>query len=106
MHLVRLIIQFLKCLCIEHPHKEVEGVVVAVRDDAEDGLLALAQLLQFQRVPGGDALDFMEGKYGQPHSGAHQDRAGSFARGLFEDVVLPHRDVVRLFFLQRLEQKV
>ena len=41
VYLVRLIVELLEGLGIEHPHQEIERYVVAVRDDAEDGLLAL-----------------------------------------------------------------
>ena len=34
VNLVRLIVQLLKCLGVEHTDKEIEAHVVAVRDDA------------------------------------------------------------------------
>ena len=104
--LVRLEVQLLERLGVEHPHQEVEGVVVAVGDDAENSLLALPQLSQLQGVPGGDVLDFRQGEHGKPHGGADQNGAGGLARRLLEDVVLPHGDVVRLLLLQGLEQQV
>ena len=48
MYLVRLEVQLLKGLRIEHTHQEIEGIVVAVRDDTEDRLLPLSQLIQLQ----------------------------------------------------------
>ena len=42
MYLVRLVIQLLKGLGIEHTYKEVQRGVITVRDDAEDSLFALS----------------------------------------------------------------
>ena len=50
MYLIRLVIQLLKRLGIEHTDKEVEAHVVAVRDHAKDSLLAFSQLRQLQIV--------------------------------------------------------
>ena len=106
MHLVRLIIKLLKCLRIEHTDKEVERCVVAVRNDTKDSLFPFAQLAKLHIVAGGDALDLWQRERCQPDSGAHQDRFRGFARGLLENMVLPHGDVVRLFFLQCFKQQV
>ena len=58
MDFVCLIVKLLKRLCVEHTDKEIERCVVAVRDDAEDGLFALSELAKLHIVAGGDALDF------------------------------------------------
>ena len=100
MDFVCLIVKLLKRLRVEHTDKEIERCVVAVGDDAEDGLLAFAQLAKLHIVAGGDTLNFRQGERCQSHSRAHQDRFCGFARGLLEDMVLPHGNVVRLFFLQ------
>ena len=42
VNLIRLKVQFLKCLGIEHSHQEIEAGVVAVRDDTENSLLPLS----------------------------------------------------------------
>ena len=60
MQLVCLIVKLLKGLSVEHTHKEVQAVVVAVRDNAEDSLLALAQLAKLQIVRIGYLLYFPE----------------------------------------------
>ena len=62
MHLIRLIVKLLKRLRVEHTDKEIERCVVAVRDDAEDGLLAFAQLAKLHIIAGGDALNFRQGE--------------------------------------------
>ena len=58
MHLVCLIVKLLKRLRIEHTDKEIERCVIAVWDDAEDGLFALSELAKLHIVACGDALDF------------------------------------------------
>ena len=58
MDFVCLIVKLLKRLRVEHTDKEIERCVVAVRDDAEDGLFALSELAKLHIVAGGDALDF------------------------------------------------
>ena len=73
MDLIRLVVQLLKGLGVEHPHQEVQGVVVAVGDDAEDRLLPLPQPGQLQAVLTGDVLNLRQGKGRQPHGGGHQD---------------------------------
>ena len=79
MHLVRLVIQLLKGLGVEHPHQKVQRVVVAVGDDAEDRLLPLPQPGQLQTVLTGDVLDLRQGKGCQPHGGGHQDAFGGLS---------------------------
>ena len=106
MHLVRLIIKLLKRLRVEHTNEKVQRRIVRIRDDAEDGLLAFAQLAKLHIVAGRDALNFRQGERCETNSRAHQDRFCSFARGLLEDMVLPHGNVVRLFFLQCFKQQV
>ena len=101
MHLIRLIVKLLKRLRVEHTDKEIERCVVAVRDDAEDGLLAFAQLAKLHIVACCDALNFRQSERCQANSRAHQDRFCGLTRGLLEDMVLPHGNVIGLFFLQR-----
>ena len=106
VYLVCLIVKLLKRLGVEHPDEEVQGYVVAVRDDAENGLLALAQLFQLQLVVRRDPLYLRQGKRGETHGGADEDAHRRLAGGLFENLVLPHGDMIRVFFLQRLKQKI
>ena len=58
MHLICLIIKLLKCLRVEHTDEEIQRRIVRIRDDAEDGLLALSELAKLHIVAGGDALNF------------------------------------------------
>ena len=55
---------------------------------------------------GGKALNLREGEGGQPHCSYHQNAFWLFARRLFENFVLPHGDVLRLFFLQGFKEQV
>ena len=106
MDFVRLIIKLLKRLRVEHTDEEIERCVVRIRDDAEDSLFPFAQLAKLHIVAGRDALNFRQGERCETNSRAHQDRFCGFARGLLEDMVLPHGNVVRLFFLQRFKEQV
>ena len=106
MHLIRLIVEFLDGLGVEHPHQEIEGDIVAVRDDAEDGLLALPQLLQFHVIGGGDPLDFRQSERGKTDRGGNEDAHGRFAGGLLEYPVLPQSDVIGVFLGQPLKEQV
>ena len=106
MHLVRLVIQLLKGLGVEHPHQEVQGVVVAVGDDAEDRLLPFPQPGQLQAVLTGDVLNLRQGKGRQPHGGGHQDGFGGLSGGLLEDAVLPQGDVAGVFLLQSFKEQI
>ena len=104
--LVCLKVQLLERLGIKHTNEKVQAVVVAVRDDAENGLFAVAQLAQFHGVPGGDVLDLREGEGGKADGSTNKDAFGSLARGLFENTVLPQGDVVWLFLFQRLKEQI
>ncbi len=44
VYLVRLVVQFLKRLRVKHTYKEIQAVVIAVGDNAKDGLFSLSQL--------------------------------------------------------------
>ena len=57
MHLVRLVVKLLERLCIEEAHQKIEGIVVAVRDDAENGLFPFSQPIQLQGILPGEVLD-------------------------------------------------
>ena len=70
---VGLIVQLLESLGIEHTHQEVEGGIVAVRDNAENRLFAAAQLVQLHIVPAGDPLHFWQGESRQANSSLHQN---------------------------------
>ena len=104
MHLVRLIVQLLEGLCIQHSHQEIQRGVVAVGDDAEYRLFPLSQLLQLHSVPAGDPLYLRQGKGGQTDGGGNEDAHGRFAGGLLEHLVLAEGDMVRVFFLQGLKE--
>ena len=106
MYLVGLKVKLLERLGIEHTDKEIEAHIVAVRDNAENGLFPFPQLAQLHLVPAGDALYLRQGKGSEAHGGADQDAHGCFAGGLLEHFVLPHGDVVGVFFLQRLKEQV
>ena len=80
MYLICLIVKLLKSLGIEHAHKEIQAVVVAVRDDTEDGLLALSQLAQFKGICIGDVLDFRQGERCQTDGSTDEDGFCSLAR--------------------------
>ena len=69
VNLVRLVVQLLKCLGVEHADKEIEAHVVAVRDDAENGLLAFSQLGKLQIVLVGNVLDLPQREGGKPDGG-------------------------------------
>ena len=101
MDFVCLIVKLLKRLRVEHTDKEIERCVVRIRNDTENCLFPFAQLAKFHIVAGRDALNFRQGERCETNSRAHQDRFCSFARGLLEDMVLPHGNVIGLFFLQR-----
>ena len=58
-------------LGIEHTYQKIEGDVVAVRDDAEDGLFPLPQLLQLHVVRGGDPLDLRQSEWSQTDRGSN-----------------------------------
>ena len=73
VYLVRLVVQLLKCLGVEHTHKEIEAHVVAVRDDAEDSLFAFSQLGKLQIVLVGNVLDLPQRERGQTDGGRHKD---------------------------------
>ena len=106
MHLVRLIVQLLEGLRIQHTHQEIQGGVVAVRDDAEHRLLPFPQLPQLHGVPAGDPLDLRQGEGGQPDGGGNEDAHGRLAGGLLEHLVLAEGDMVRVFFLQSLKEQI
>ena len=71
MHLICLIVELLERLGIEHTYQKIEGDVVAVRDDAEDGLFPLPQLLQLHVVRGGDPLDLRQSEWSQTDRGGN-----------------------------------
>ena len=96
----------MKRLCVEHSNQKIEGVVVAVRDNTENRLLPVSQLLQLQIIPAGEPLDFREGKHRQTDSRTHQNALGSFAGGLLKNVVFPNRNVIRFFLFKRLKQQI
>ena len=100
MHFVCLIVKLLKRLRIEHTDEEIEQCVVRIRDDAKDGLFPFAQLAQLHIVAGGDVLNLRQRERRKTDSSTHQDALSCFARSLLENMVLPHGNVVRLFFLQ------
>ena len=106
MHLVRLEIQLLERLGVEHPDQEVEGHIVAVWYDAEDGLFAFPQLLQLHVVRTGDSLDFRQGKRSQADRCSNEDAHGRLAGCLFEHFVLPQGNMVWILFLQRVKEQV
>ena len=54
----------------------------------------------------GNVLDLPQGKCGQTDGGRHKDALGRLARRLFENVILPHGYMIRLFFLQCLKKQV
>ena len=56
VYLVRLVVQLLKCLGVEHTDEEIE-VIVTVRDHAKDSLLTLSQLGKLQIIFVGNVLD-------------------------------------------------
>ena len=106
VYLIRLEVKLLERLGIEHTHKKIQAHVVAVRDNAENGLFPFPQLPQLHLVPCGDPLYLRQGKWRETHSGADQDTHGRLAGGLLEHFVLPDSDMVRVLLLQRLEQKI
>ena len=71
MQLVCLIVKLLKGLSVEHTHKEVQAVVVAVGNDAEDGLLTLSKFAEFQGITTGNVLDLRQGERGKADSGTY-----------------------------------
>ena len=105
MDFVCLIVKLLKRLRVEHTDKEIERCVVRIRDDAKDGLFPFAQLAKLH-IAGCDALNFGQGERCKADSSTHQDALSCFARGLLENMVLPHGNVVRLFFLQGFKEQV
>ena len=60
MDFVCLIVKLLKRLRVEHTDKEIERCVVAVRDDAEDGLFPFAQLSKLHVIRACDALNLRQ----------------------------------------------
>ena len=79
MYLVRLVVQLLKCLGVEHTDKEIEAHVVTVRDDAENGLLAFSQLGKLQIILVGNVLDLPQREGGQTDGCGNKDALGRFA---------------------------
>ena len=106
VYLVRLVIQLLKCLGIEHTDKEIKAHVIAVRDYTENSLLAFSQLGKLQIILVGNVLYLSQRERGQPDGGRHKDAFCRLARRLLENVILPHGNMIRLFFLQRLEKQI
>ena len=105
VYLVGLVVEGLKGAGVEHPHQVIECAVI-VWDDGKHGLLAVSHQAQFHIVPAGNAHDLGENKGGQADGSAHQNGAGSLARGLLENFILPNCDMIRLFLLQRLKQQI
>ena len=106
MVLVRLVVKLLKRLGIQHAHKKVQAVVVAVRDDTEDSLPSLSQHGDFQTVLVGYVLYFRQGEGGETDSGTDQNTLCCFTGGLLENAVLAQCDMVRFFLLQRFKEQV
>ena len=105
MHLVSLIIQRLKRTGVEHPHKIVESAV-AVGDNSKDCLFALSHHRKFHFIAGGNVPNLRDDESRQPHRGGNEDGTCRFARSLLENMVFPHRNMVRLLVLQCLKQQI
>ena len=106
MYLVGLEVQLLKGLGIEHTHKEIQRCVVTVGNDTVDGLFPFTQLIDLHSIVCCDCLDLRECKGSQPDSSAHKNTLCRFSCGLFEYLVLPNSDMLRLFFLQCFKEKI
>ena len=106
MHLVRLKVKLLKCLGVKHTNQKVERHIVAVRNDAEDSLLAFPQFFQLHRVRAGDPLHLRQGERSQPHGSGNQNAHSRLTGSLLEHLILPQGDMAGVFLLQRLKQKI
>ena len=105
MYAVRLTVQRLDKLRVNHTDQIVEGFV-RIRDAAEQRNFALAQFLQMQFVRHSQLGDGRQIERGKAHTYTYQNRFRRFARRLFENAVLLTSDAVGFTHLQALEQDV
>ena len=105
MDAVGLVVKRLDELRIYHTDQIVERLV-RIRNAAKQGHLFLSQLVQVKFIRHRQPVDLRQVEGRQPHADAHQNRLGSFTRGLLEDAVLLDGDAVRFPFFEPFEQHI
>ena len=92
--LVCAVIKGLERLRVKQTHKEVERVIIVGNDSVKSHFL-LTQRVKVHIVVVGQGLDLRQIKWRETDSRTHQDRFCGFARGQFENLILPDGDAVR-----------